>query len=257
MAKLERMIRTRGYELDSAALVPPAVLLRYMEHLRWESMDDEHLSRLSLLFADGCSFVVKAQSLEVLQDLGHGVGLRGSLWIGGVGRTSLTFHHEFHREEDMELVARGTVIVVYLDPEGRPKAVPDSIRELVVVEDDGVFLAATLPFDTVPDGAWTRRFSVRASELDLLRHVNHANYLVYVEDTRVLASRAGAYGEQEGVADRRARQVVIVYHQQAVLGDELELATWALDDPPGGLGFELRHNQGEAAPLCRAWVRTT
>jgi acyl-CoA thioesterase FadM len=95
---------------------------------------------------------------------------------------------------------------------------------------------------------------VRASDLDLLRHVNHAKYLDYVEDGRVMAARAGAYGEQDSAGEKRARQVVVVYHQQAVLGDELELATWALAAPPGGFGFEL-HHVGEAAPLCRAWVR--
>ena len=104
----------------------------------------------------------------------------------------------------------------------------------------------------MPASAWSERFYVRPGDLDLLRHVNHAVYLGYFEDARVVAASQGAYGDAMPAAGGRFLRGALDYRQQAVLGDELEVFSWLLQGEDA-LGFELRR-VGDGECLCRARI---
>jgi acyl-CoA thioesterase FadM len=248
--RVERKLRTRGYELDQSALIPPQVWLRYTEHLRWEALTDSALARL---FADAHSMVVVAETLELQQDLAHGAELWGGMWIGPVGRSSLTFLHEVSQPPSGKLVARATATGVYLGPDGRSAALPDDIRALGRPESLGAqgFFTDKLQL-TPPDDAWSHDVVVRPSDLDLLHHVNHANYLAYVEDARLLAAAVGGFGAASAsIGRQRVRRAAVNYRQQALQGEQLRMATWVLDDGGAVLGFDLSR---EGASIYQARV---
>ena len=114
---VQRTIRTRGYELDRDGKIPPRTFLRYMEHLRWESLGQQTVD-LASLFSGGQHLVVVAQQLHLIQDVGMGLELDGTLDLGHVGTTSMEFVHGFDAAE-LGTVARGAVTAVFLDPAGR------------------------------------------------------------------------------------------------------------------------------------------
>jgi acyl-CoA thioesterase FadM len=238
MITVERTLTTRGYELDQRALIPPAVWLRYMEYLRWESLA-QHPDTLGALWRGGDHFVIVAQKLELLQEVSHSVELVASLWIGRVGRTSCDFVHLFRLGPTGQICARGVVTAVLLDEQNKSTPLPDALRMLQGSEEEE---ASFLPvMDEAPPAiARTRRLEVRPSELDLLRHVNHANYLVYIDDTRQLVAAEQGYGEPSTAARRQVCRVSLDYHAPTVVGDRLDVLTWMMDQRPLRLGFELR-----------------
>jgi acyl-CoA thioesterase FadM len=248
--RFERKLRTRGYELDQSALIPPQVWLRYTEHMRWEALSH---SALANLFADAHSMVVVAETLALKQDLGHGVDLWSTMWVGPVGRSSVTFLHELALAPSGELVARATATGAYLGPDGRSAALPDEVRALSSdesLEDQG-FFGARLELSP-PDDAWAHDFAVRPTDLDLLRHVNHANYLAYAEDARLLAAAAGGFGQgSASIGRKRVRRAAINYRQQALQGEQLRMVTWRLTDEDDALGFDLSR---VGASICQLRV---
>jgi acyl-CoA thioesterase FadM len=248
--RFERKLRTRGYELDQSALIPPQVWMRYIEHMRWEALTNHTLARL---FADAHSMVVVAEALELQQDLGHGVDLWSAMWIGPVGRSSITFLHELSLPPSGKVVARATAVGAYLGPDGRSAALPDEVRALASdesLEAQG-FFGARLQLEA-PAQAWCHDVVVRPSDLDLLRHVNHANYLAYAEDARLLAAAAGGYGAASAsFGRRRVRRAAVNYRQQALQGEALRMATWPLPGDEAALGFDLRR---EGETICQLQV---
>lgn len=237
MINVERTLTTRGYELNDRALIPPAIWLRYMEYLRWESLA-QHPDTLGALWRGGDHFVIVAQKLVLLEEVSHSVELAASLWLGRVGRSSCDFHHLFGLGSTGQICARGLVTAVLLDEQNRPTPLPDALRMLQASEEEASFLPVML--EAPPATARTRRLEVRPSELDLLGHVNHANFLVYIDDTRQLVAADQGYGEASAAARGQVRRVSLDYHTSAVVGDRLDVLTWMLNQRPLRIGFELR-----------------
>jgi acyl-CoA thioesterase FadM len=246
-----RRIRSRGYELDANVTVPGSTLLRYLEHLRWESARDPKAA-LGQLFQDGYRMVVRAQQLEIEEHIGLEVDLDVSLELGHVGRASMEMLHEVVRVSDGKCVARGVVTAVYLNPSGRPHPIPQEVRDLSVREERTTL---ALPMvDEAPSDAWCRRFVVVPSDLDLFQHVNHARYLDYFDDTRKLAAADGAYGEAGEKAGGPLFRASLDYRRQAVGADAVTIFTWPLAGTGESMGFELRKDD-EVLTRCRLEVR--
>ncbi len=239
MSLAEERFAVRGYELDADGLVPPHVWLRYMENLRWLS-GSRGPAELVERFRAGDTFVVVAQALCVLRDVGLGNDLTGSMWIGRVGRTSVDFWHAFRAAG--ELVAAGRVTAVYV-VKGRPAPLPDALR---TVELENTLAAVAFPEPlrhSAPAEAFRHRLQVRPGDLDLLRHVNHSSYSVFADAARHAAARAGAYGAESERAAGRVRGVSLEYLAQALLGESLTEATWVVSSEPLTLGFELTRDR--------------
>ncbi len=250
LARIERTLTTRGYELASHGAVPAHVFLRYLEQIRWEALSDEQL-RFGELFLDGNHMVVRAQQLHVIAQVSFGIDLRISMWVGRVGRASADFHHEVRQCRDHALVARAVVTGVYLTPEGRPQQLPSVVAEVAEPDDQPPLIEPLR--SRAPTEAWSHVLAARLSDADVLQHVNQSNYLAYFEDVRWLGAQAGAYGQHSALAQRECAKAAIDYRRQVLVGDELRVATWALDDDPLCLGFEAVR-KGDRELVCSARV---
>ncbi len=221
MAILEREITTRAYELDRHGRIPPAVMLRYLEHTRWEAGFDSEAG-LAGLFAGGRRMVVRAQQVSLARALGRAERLLVSLWLEGVGRTSLTMGQQVVHVASGAVVASATVVGVSIDGSGRPAALPDSVRDLVRARG---LAHERLGDDAAPIGAFLARTTVRYSDTDVLQHANHARYADWVEDARAAAVAAGALGAARVLAP--ARRLALEYVRECLVGDDVEMAVWA------------------------------
>jgi hypothetical protein len=165
---------------------------------------------------------------------------------------------------------------VLLDAEGRPSPIPEDVRGEIVEQAsarwiDGVELDAPETPMAAGARAWRRSLEARPSDLDLLRHVNHATYLAYVDDTWRLCAAAGGYGDQPpagrvpggepppkcGPSARsiqRVWQASIDYQQPAVQGERLAALTWVVATDPLTLAF-LFQREADGRGVCRAAVR--
>ena len=255
MARFEATLTTRGYELDADALVPPVVLLRYVEHCRWQAFD-QALPFIAPMFRDGAHMVVRAQWLALERSVGYGVELGVSLWAGRVGTSSVDFHHELRRIDDGSRVAQAVVTGVYLGTVGRPQPLPAGVSEEVEAPLPDA-PTARAPRLRRPSDAWTEQRPARWSEQDLLRHVNQANYLAYFDDLRRAAAQAGQYGAEGETGAGRLVEAALEYRSPALAGQDLELATWPLTDDPAGfdIGCEaVRGSDGERVAAARLRV---
>lgn len=239
MTRFNIVFSSRGYELDAEGMVPAHVLLRYMEHLRWEYIIRD-LPEIAASFREGHTFVVVAQTLRVTRDIGMAIPIRGNLWIGRSGRTSIVFHHTFHRVDDEELFAAGSTTAVYLAERGVPTSLPDCLGQA----DPNPAMMPDLnapKFAEIPSTLFEYSYRVRTSDLDLLQHMNQANYAALFDDTRQAAANCNAYGPG-GLGIGRIRFLHIEYFLPAKMGEKLVVATWTMARNPLNLGFAMRRN---------------
>ena len=113
---------------------------------------------------------------------------------------------------------------------GRPTHIPAAF--IAAFSPEGVARREPFPSTPPPSGAFKVRRRVEWRDLDPGQHVNNAAYLSYIEDCGVQAAEAHGWSvarmAAEGVAIVTRRQRIECL-QQAVLSDELELATWLAD----------------------------
>jgi len=230
---------SRGYELDADGCVPTHMLLRYMEHMRWEYTRRD-LQELVALFRQGYTFVVVAQTLRVTGDIGLAVPVRGNLWIGHTGRTSVVFRHAFDDVRSGELFAAGSTTIVFLAPGGAPTPLPDVLGP---ADTDPIMIPdLTKPeLPEMPPEVFERSYRVRASDLDLQQHMNQANYATLYDDTRQDAANSYFYGPIS-LGAGRIRFLHIEYIQSAKIGEKLTVASWPIGKNPLRLGFAMRRN---------------
>jgi acyl-CoA thioesterase FadM len=224
-------ILTRGYELGSDGVLPPSVLLRYLEHMRWQTLTSDGPIPVRRFWGLG---VVRAQAMEIFEPIAFHVHLELSLWVSRVGRTSFVFAHDIVRVADGKRVAASTATVVALDTNRRPTEVAAVARDYVV---DRPVATVARPAGGAPADAWSMPVVLRPSDHDMQQHVNHARYADFVEDARVLCARAGGYGP--GRWDRRVRTLSIEYEQETRLGDAIAMRTWHAPAADDELEFEL------------------
>ncbi len=226
--RTSQSIEVRGYEMNATGSVPPAALLRYAEHARWQALAAPG-SPLQLHFQRG---VVRAQKLECYETISFPAELVIETWVSRVGRTSFDFCHRIVRA-GAGVAALASCTVVMLDDTGAPKAVPDAVRAFVVED----VVPSVEPLQSVaPEDAWSREITVQPSDQDILQHVNQARYADYVEDTRQLAAAAGAYPAVPAMPGK----LWVEYRRENQNGQRLRMLTWKLHDEPLALGFELR-----------------
>ena len=191
-------------------------------------------------YRKGHSIVVVAQTLRVIRGIGVSVPMRGSLWIGRTGRTSVVFNHAFHHVNDGDFLAAGSITAVYLGLNGMPSPLPDSLFQA----DPDPFIMPDLnppEFTEIPSESFECIYRVRTSDLDFLKHMNQANYAALYDDTRQAAANRNAYGP-DTLGIGRVRFLHIEYLQPALLGEKLVVATWKIGSDPLSLGFAMHQN---------------
>jgi len=242
-AKTEVMrLTTRGYELAQTGVLPLSAYLRFLEHQRWSTIGRSERLPLRKFFAMG---VVRAQGLEVIEQTSFGEELVLTMWLSRVGKTSLAFSHDIHKASGI-LAARSTATIVALDANRRPAVIDDAARSYLI--ERPALELERLEFES-PPGAYERAVDIRPSDQDLQRHVNHARYADFVEDTRVFASEATGYGASP--PDGFPRHLFLAYEREARVGEPVAMATWST--APRTLDFALKKADGTL--VTRARVR--
>ncbi len=226
--RTHQSIQVRGYEMNASGSIPPAVVLRYAEHARWQALAAPG-SPLEGHFRRG---VVRAQKLQCFETISYPAELTIETWVSRVGRTSFDFTHRIvgvggHR------VALGTCTVVCLGDDGAPAAVPDAIRDLVLEDELPAVEALS---GEPPADAWSHELTVVPSDQDILQHVNQARYADFVDNTRQLAAAAGVYRAVSAMPCR----LWVEYRRENQSGQRLRMLTWQIRPDPLALGFELR-----------------
>jgi len=235
----------RTHDLDRSARLSASGICRILENPRWSALKPDGLVGASVNIG-----VLRAQSLEIERRVGFGEKIEVSMWLSGVGRTSFSLGYTIRSTADGGVVARSAASFVSTDIEGRPRPVGPGLERLL--SDRQTIEVPRLDHRPGAD-AWYRDLAVRASDVDLLRHVNQARYVDYIEDVRHACARAGGYGEHGGAADAPLRYLAVSYEGQAREGDRLRVATWALGGAPARYAFEVRR-EADAAPMTRALV---
>ena len=244
--KLVRDVFTlRTHDLDSSAHLSAAGLCRILENPRWHALRSDGLVGGSVNIG-----VLRAQSLEIERWAGFGEKIEVSMWLSGVGRTSFALGYEIRSSTDGGIIARSAGSFVSTDIEGRPRPVGPGLERLL---SDRETIEVPRLDHSPGAGAWSQDFVVRPSDVDLLRHVNQARYVDYIEDARYACARAGGYGEHGQGADAALEYLVASYEGQAREGDRLRVTTWPLGDAPRQYAFEVRR-EADAAPMLRARI---
>jgi acyl-CoA thioesterase FadM len=243
--RIERTLVTRGYEMDASGCVPASVLLSFMEHTRWQAMLDAGYA-VRTYWGRG---VIRAQRVELLGRVRNDEELRIECWVGRVGTSSFDFCHRIVKTADDAPIARAQVTAVNLDTNGRPKPLADGFKTLVV---EGERPEVPALEESAPPSAWTREIVVCPSDQDVLQHVNHARYLDFVEDTRALAARSGAFADK-ALLERPAQRIFLSYEREASVGMVLVAKLWQLG-AEAAFGCELRRADGDGELVLGARI---
>ena len=203
---------TRGDELDRSGTVGAAQLLRYLEYGRWRAMTDGQ-NGLHALFAGELKMVVRAQRIRLGTPVAWDEPLRLQTWLARVGRTSMDFGHLLVRESDGARVCEALLTGVQIDAQGRPAPLAATVVPQAAAPELDPQLAGLTFADALPGDAWKWPQTLRPSQIDLFRHVNHSRYVDLFEDARWF------------MGDRRQLAVIALeYRREAKAGENVTVA---------------------------------
>lgn len=230
-----RTFRVRHYECDLHGYVRGAAYLRYMQEAAFDASAAAGYD-LSRYEAIGYFWLVRETELAVLRPLRYGDTVAITTYVADFRRVRSRRAYEFHLAGTHEPVAMAHTDWAFLDHETqRPAQIPDEMKAAFFPE--GV-PDTSPPRERFPDApaappgvvrTWRR---VEWRDLDAAGHVNNAVYLAYLEEAAWHAASTHGWPPSRLAAlglSLTARQCRIEYHQPALLGDELELATWLSD----------------------------
>jgi acyl-CoA thioester hydrolase len=191
--------------------------------------------------AMGRLWLVRETDITYLRPLLYGDTVIVKTWVADFRRVRSRRLYELRVASNNEMAATAATDWVFLDPQTlQPARIPPEMVAAFLPETgrqgsrsaDG---ARREPFPHAPPpppGTFRLRHPVEWRDIDPAGHVNNANYLAYIEEcnTQVAAAhgwpmtRIIEYGF--GIVARRYR---IEYREPALMGDELEIATYISD----------------------------
>ena len=203
--------RVRLGDVNRANRLRLDAVARYLQDVASDDVDDVAESRI-----DG-AWVLRRTALALGRSPRYGEDVELTTFCSGTGgrwaerRTTLAV--------DGSSVAEAVAIWVYVDRAGRPAPLGDWFFDHYGDAAAGRKVSGRLSLPHPPADAHVRPWPVRASDFDLLRHVNNAAYWFAVEDelARLAPARAPVSAELE--------------HRAAIEpGDPVELRSTVDDD---------------------------
>ena len=227
-----RTFNIRHYECNARGHVTDVSYLRYMEEAAFGASAAAGYD-LARYAAMGRLWLIRETDIEYLRPLGYGDSIEVKTWVTDFRRVRSRRAYDFHLAGSGERVACASTDWVFVDSAtGRPATIP---AEMIVAFFPEGLAETALPRVRMP-AASPARLSVfkqprrvNWQDIDPANHVNNSMYLAYVQDcgVRALATHgwplARLWSEGCSIFARRHR---IEYLQSALLGDELEVATW-------------------------------
>jgi acyl-CoA thioester hydrolase len=230
-----RTFRIRHYECDAHGHVNHANYLRYMQETAFDASAAVGYD-MARYQAMGYHWLVYETDIEYLHPLRYGDSVQVKTWVLDFRRVRSYRAYELRLAGSDELVARAHTDWVYLNSATRrPAPIPPEMVTAFLPEGPPEPPLPRRRFPSAPPpppGVFRMRRQVEWRDIDPERHVNNAAYLAYIEDCGVHVSAAHNWPLERMWAEGFAiiaRRHQIEYRQPAVLGDELELATWVSD----------------------------
>ena len=227
-----RVFRVRYYECDAYGHVNNVNYLRYMQEAAFDASAAAGYG-FARYQAMGRNWLTRRTDIEYLRPVHYGDSVEVKTWVLDFHRVRSRRVYELRSVNSGELAARGMTDWVYVDAAtGRPVSVPP---EMVA---DFMANGATDPVPPrehfpepapAPPGAFKMRRRVSWPDIDTAQHVNNIMYMVYVEECGMQVLAAHGWSVPRMTAEgfgMLLRQHQIEYLQPAVLGDEVEIATW-------------------------------
>lgn len=229
-------IPVRYDECDMYGHVNHAAYLRYMQEaafaasaaLGYDATRYEALQR---------AWLVRESDVEYLSPLRYGDVVEVKTWVIDFRRVRSRRVYELRRVQSGELAARAVTDWIFIDrATQRPVSIPQEVAKAYLPDGVPDNAPPREPFPQAPSppaGVYRQQRRVQWSDVDPTQHVNNAVYLSYLEDCAVRDAAFRGWPMQrmldEGGFAIVARRYRIEYRQQALLDDELEVATWISD----------------------------
>jgi acyl-CoA thioester hydrolase len=252
--KHTRSFRVRQYECDVNGHVRCANYLRYMQETAFDASaaagyDHYKYKSMSQIW------LIRETEIEYIRPLQYGDHFKIDTWVQDFRRVSSRRRYEFYNSKTNAPAAVAHTDWAYIDTQtNRPTLIPDEIAGAFFPEGLPESFAARQPFPSPPAPpqlVYKMRLKVGWQDIDLLRHVNNAVYIDYMNEC--IMQLMAAFGwtskrQTEAGFGINARRIRIKYSQQAIFNDELEISTWAYDmqRSTGIRYYEIRRVENDA-----------
>jgi len=230
-----RLFRIRHYECDPYGHLNHCNYLRYMQETAFDASAAAGYAMARYEDMERY-WLIHDTEVEYLSPLRYGDTVEVKTWVVDFRHVRSRRAYELRRAGSEELVARGHTDWVFMNTAtGRPTPIPPEMAAAFFPEGVPEIPAHRRPFPKMPPpppGVFKMHRRVEWRDLDPAQHVNNAVYLSYIEDCAFLVAEAHGWPLERMTAEGFAvlvRRHRVEYLQQAVLGDELEVATWASD----------------------------
>ncbi|MEM7118618.1 MAG: thioesterase family protein [Chloroflexota bacterium] len=235
MLTYERTFKIRHYECDAYGHVNHANYVRYMQETAMDASAavGYDLARYAEM---GRQWFIYETDVTYLRPLAYGDSVIVKTWVESFRRVRSRRAYELRLADTGEVMATATTDWVFLNTEtGQPASVPTAM--IAAFAPSGILPsnAKSEPFPLAPNpppGIYQRQRLVEWRDIDPAQHVNNSVYLAYIEDCGVQVAAHFGWPMTRmmehgfGIIARRYR---IQYKVSAVMGDEIETATWISD----------------------------
>lgn len=227
-----RTFRIRHYECDAYGHLNAVNYVRYMQEAAFDASAAAGYG-LPRYDAMGRMWLVKETEIDYLAPMRYGDSVTVTTWVADFRKVRSRRAYEMHDPATGRQVARASTDWVFLEkPSGRPAEIPREMMAAFFPEGIPEDMPAHKRFPPMPKPApvvYRQNRRVEWRDLDPAQHVNNSNYLAYVEECGVQVGNAFGWPETRlqteglGIFTRRHQ---VEYKAQAVLDDEIEVATW-------------------------------
>lgn len=228
-----RTFRVRHYECDVYGHVSYANYLRYMQEAAFDASAAagyDHAQYMTM----GRTWLIRETDITYLHPLSYGDSVQVKTWVVDFRRIRSIRAYEFRKAGTDELAAQARTDWVFLDSTTlRPTSIPPEMMTAFFPEGAPAQAPPRKHFPEAPpppSGVFKMRQRVAWRDIDPAQHVNNAVHLSYMVDCGLQAAAACGWPVARmrekgfGFFVRRCR---VEYKHPAMLGDELEVATWA------------------------------
>lgn len=132
-----KVMRLTYADCDPSEILYFATWFPAMERVQAEWYYLSGFRQDKLLAERGFSTITRATEAEYLVPTGLFDEIEISLYLGRLGRTSVRSELRMKRLGDGAVVARGSITLVTLDPDGHPTPVPEELRALYLGQGSG------------------------------------------------------------------------------------------------------------------------
>lgn len=185
------------------------------------------------------TWLIRETDIAYLHPLRYGDSVTIKTWVVDFRRVRSRRAYEMVRVADGVIVARAHTEWVFLDAQTlRPATIPPEMMAAFFPEGmppPAERRPSVPPVPPPPAGVFTQIRRVEWRDLDMVGHVNNANYIAYLEDCAIQVAAASGwpvsrlFTQQSSILTHRYR---LTYHQSAVMDDQLAISTWFASTEP-------------------------